>query len=133
MARSISGSGKIRQRKILLYDLSVLGKKIRFNIFLTLADNEVNRKPTPVTSLYNARLEEGNRTIKRPPELEPRKMTVCFDNEQTRTVYVPYRNSSLEHNPQIKETYDFGADIVGIRYEGETVNRGMQFLAKELS
>jgi hypothetical protein len=111
-----------RRRRLLRYDMDILARQVLFTIVIILEDRQ-NNIVTPITPLYEARLETYTKAaaaIDR--DFDPRQIECCFVFNNTpviRTVYVPYLPGSVNHKGQTQETLNYSGVVTGT-YQGES-------------
>lgn len=125
MARPSKLTSRKKQRFVLTYDLGTENRSIETRIDVTLEGENGSTIPTPITSLYQARLVPFFSVPKRPDDITLRQLTVCLTDGGTRTVYMPYTPINNAHNDMIREYYQLipNENYSGLRYRGESINR----------
>ena len=111
-----------RKRRLLRYDMDLLSKQVLFAVVLVIEDRQ-NNIVTPVTPLYEARLETYTKAaaaVKR--NFDPREIECCFAVEGkpvTRDVYIPYIPGSANHKAHAHEVLNYPGIMTGT-YRGES-------------
>lgn len=111
-----------RRRRLLRYDMDILARQALFVVVVIIEDRQ-NNIVTPVTPLYEARLETYSKAAAAVARnFEPRQIECCFafnNNPVIRTVYVPYLPGTSNHKAQTAETLNYPGVVTGT-YSGES-------------
>lgn len=121
MARPPRLAGRRKRRHVLRYDRSRDGRLLETRVDITLAENAI---PTPISPLYQLRLVPSFQVPARPNDLTLRQLQICTTDNGTRTVFVPYLPSDLNHNLMLIEYLSIipSPEYEGILYIGEAFN-----------